>query len=179
MEDSHPIRNSIIGVVVGSVVLAILEWLWGFASLVLRAVAGFSGWLAGVLGVSLEIPVWLLMLTVAPAAVVASRYFIGSKHKSTPRLPATDPEVADKVERGTNLTEVEALVFFVLVRGDGASYNVDELVRITESNRLRTTAALERLQERDLVTDIHDPFEGTQYMLTRRGRDLAIERDMA
>ncbi len=179
MEDSRPIRNSIIGVVVGGAILAGLLWLWGFASLVLRAVAGLSGWLAGVLGVSLEVPFWLLVLLVAPAAVVASRYFIGWKHKSTPRLPATEPEVVDKVESGKNLTEVEALVFYVLVRGDGVSYDIDDLARMTKSNRLRTTAALERLQERDLVTYTYGPFEGTQYTLTRKGRDLAIERDMA
>ena len=176
MADTHPIRNGIITTVAGGVILAVLGRLWPPAS---RLVA----WIAHVLGTSVPIPVWLLLLLAA-----ATVWFIASIREHFQQQGVGRVNAASNVSAAANILDpaqdisgLEKQVLARIAKGDGEAVPRDTVKRSLGATNIRLQAAVDRLVQAELVEELEnldDPDE-VVVMLTSKGRQYAVRHGLA
>jgi DNA-binding MarR family transcriptional regulator len=167
LSDSHAVRGGIIATVVGGVVLAILQWIWIPARDALALV-----W--GVLTASVPVPIGLLVILLALALPATVKIFHRLARNSFVAAPGPAKSSGDA---SPNVSEFETKVMERIAKADGEEIDQDAIVRSLRTSKTRVQAAVDRLEELDLV-EIDSDYEDSSLSLTARGRRFVVDRNM-
>jgi hypothetical protein len=179
-DKSHTLRNTIIGTVVGGLILSFVLWLVGFLPAVWAWLVNIFKTIWGWVTADLATPVWLLSMLIIFSLPVLWR--IGLKTVSF-IIPAKENEITSTSVNGepvpqniaSQLSENELLVLRALAAEDGGSAHLDTIASRIRQNQLRTEQTLDSLLRKGLIHDSFNYIYDTSYYLSDRGRDLVIE----
>jgi hypothetical protein len=184
--DAHPIRNGLIVTVVGGLLIPLILSLVGKLGAAWTWFLGVPATVWGGLTRSVAVPVWILIPLCLAALVTVARILI---QRFLPPLE-TEPVTSDAVEppqvavqapvsdgdKLASLDQLERKIFYCLARADGASLGLENFQMTVQATRLRIGKALEHLEELGFVRAHPNIMHGTQYGLTREGRDLLLQQ---
>ena len=160
MADTHPIRNGIIATVAGGVILAGLGKLWPPATRLLT--------------VTVQLPVWLLLLVAATLAwlSVGIRHRLRKAHQVAATTTTPNP--------ARDLSSFEGQVLARIAKGDGDAIPRDTIKRSLGGTNIRIQAAVDRLVEAELVEELEslDDPEDVVVVLTSKGRQYVVEHGL-
>jgi len=168
LRDTHPVRSGIIATVVGGIILAILRQVWMPARDALA-------WLWGVLNALVPVPVWLLLFLFVAVPLIATARIL-RRRLATSVAPASVAVPRADVSR--ELSEFERSVLERIAKADGEDVDQDTIVRSLRTSRIRVQAAVDELDALDFVEVVPD-YDDNRLSLTRRGRQYAVEHNMA
>jgi|AntAceMinimDraft_16_1070373.scaffolds.fasta_scaffold09654_4 DNA-binding transcriptional ArsR family regulator len=177
----HPniLRSTIIGTVVGSLLVSLVLWLVGFLPAVcrwlIRIIAGIWSWL----GSSVGVPGWLVIaavLLMAGTFIRFYQYFRSKEHRGQNTVE-NDTYEASQLEEALN--ELETKILHVISQADGERMTVDDISQRSGESHIRAQHALDTLNEKGLLELSYNYIDGTGYFLNRNGRQLVIELGMA
>ena len=176
-EHSNTLRNTIIGTVVGGLLVSLILWLVGFLPTVwnwiAKAIVIFWGWLTS----NASIPIWLVLITmvlILPTFIRIYHYY-----RQNTQTPQTNTNVQDEIEPEEQFNELEMKVLHVLSRADGERITVHDVSKRAKESQIRAKHALDTLNEKGLLQLSFNYMYGTGYFLNRHGRELVIDLGMA
>jgi len=160
-------REQVFVQVVAGLILLGLGWLFGLAKPLLLG-----------LGARVTLPVWVLILAailiVASVFLLARRTFAKSVDLPAPPPISTDL-IPDSLPQPPPLGELEIKILEVLARSHSELWDVGEIAGVVESKDILAQQAVDRLSDRGYLDDNYNSRLGRRYMLSRKGRDTAIE----
>ncbi len=158
---SHSLRNTIVGTVIGGLILAGL----------LRLIPSFLKWLLNsfkliweFLFLKVELSNWLFILLLG--IVSYSLFRVVKKLLSYKEQEMKKPFLSNE----------EKYVLALLIKVDGRSLTCSEIAAGIKCAHIHTKHALEQLEEKDLIRSYSGSYGSVDvYGLTRLGRELVIE----
>lgn len=179
-DSSLTLRNTIIGTVIGGLILSIILWLIGFLPTVWRwfihSLITIWDWVT----IDLTIPTWLLSILIILALPTLWRiwlrivsYTIPIEESEITSAPADEKPLPISISAQLSQNELSALR--VLADVDGRYLYLPKVADGIKQNQLRTQQALDSLISKGFVYDSLNYVHGTSYGLSEKGRDLVIE----
>jgi hypothetical protein len=181
-ENKNQVRNGIIITVVGGLILAaslkLIPSLWNWLVNFLRNFWQF-------LFLKIELSTWLFLLFLTASLYTLfklSKYilsFFPKKTQSPQQTPEPDKsqEIAEPEKKEDSSSKEERYIVALFAKTDGRSLSVSEIQRGIGSNNIRTSHALERLLEKNIIERYGGPYSPVEYALTTKGRGLIINLD--
>ena len=171
------IRNTVIGTVVGGLLLAFILWVLDLLKPGLRAIWNILQTLVGLLATTIEVPVWLALLVAASLGALSLAIL---KLRAERKTLLTPGSVVPAEGDGSSTISLDGLkesdrsMLSVLFAADGDRVDVPALAEITSSSKLEVESAMERLAKRGFVDVHYNYVYGTSWTLTPEGRDKLL-----
>ena len=168
----NTLRNGIIATVVGGIIIAVLQWLYGFLGVVFKLIKSSPLFIRDSMLHKVYLPVWTLILisTFALIPIISIIRRLITKDK-TINSSSNEPKLISYHD----LDQLQKDILRQLTAADGKALGIDDLYYNLQVNRLRIGDAIERMEEHGLITSQHHVLYGIKFGLTRGGRDVLMK----
>jgi len=177
VSENNALRNTVVGTVVGGLILSLIQWLTGLLTPVSNWLKETVVKLWAVILIQVAVPVWLIAILVAASATLLLRYrnVLFQRREEIKRIPTP---IHSAAKQALNDKEKKILVFHAEME-IGYVMTASEVATEFKIHREEAQYYLDQLQDRGYIQKTSEADTGEDgFQLTKNGRSYLVENKL-